>query len=685
MKKRCIIGLLGLLTIVRPGFGQELAPRIQESFQPLEVGEIRPEGWLRDWAETAARGITGSLDETGWPFTKGWGDARIPMKQGAPWWPYEQTGYYTDGLIRLAYVLGDSVLIRKAEAIIESVIARQEPSGYYFIDDDAYRDKWTRNDGDRAYQQQTYMAGMHWAIATFARGALAYYSATGDQRALDMLVKAYRRFPLFDRKREKYPISGWELQASRSLVNLEVMLETARYSGDEELLKRTLEIYALNESGMVDSWAHKQEFDRTAICHGVTYNELAKLYAAAYPWTGRSDYLAASVNAYDYLCRHFLLPNGVNSSNEYLLGRGAFEGAETCDIADFIWSNCWLARASGDARYGDRIERAFFNAFPAVVAPDFNEHLYECAVNRIPGLHLRYRDDGCYFKPMHWPVCCTGNLNRIIPNYLINMCMEDHTGRLMFLTYGPARIHTRDGRYDVRINTEYPFREQVILEIEAMPQDRTLLLRIPDWCREARCSINGTPCEMRIDDHGFLTLNHPWKRGDRINLTLPMRPEIETGVEEYALFKGKETYWGLENPAAPEYRIDGFRTGGRYTTLTYGPLLFALPLIGDNEEGFYLNEGSWQEFRYALSPDAASRVTIDTCRISRPFRWKKSQAPIRLTIPAARIHWDPDKGNPRLPESAPGMIEECELTLIPYGCARYRMAMFPALSENPIQ
>ena len=35
----------------------------QVHFVPLEIGEIRPTGWLLDWAKDAAAGITGHLDE----------------------------------------------------------------------------------------------------------------------------------------------------------------------------------------------------------------------------------------------------------------------------------------------------------------------------------------------------------------------------------------------------------------------------------------------------------------------------------------------------------------------------------------------------------------------------------------------------------------------------------------------
>lgn len=677
MKTRILAILPLCMLFIANTVRAERQPQVKESFKPLEVGEIRPEGWLKNWAEDAAKGITGKLDETGYPFSKGWADPNIPITQGSSWWAYEQAGYYSDGLIRLAYVLNDTTLIQKSQKIIEAVLARQDADGYYFIDDPKYKAKWTLNEGDRSEQWRSLVAGSHWAIATFARGVLAYYSATGDKRALDMLVKAYQKFPLFDRSKEKYPISGTELQFSRALVNLEVMLEVARYSGNEEVLSRALKVYELNESGMVQSWAKDKTFERSVICHGVTYNELGKLYAAAYPWTGRKDYLETSVNGYNYLYKHHLLPNGVNSSNEFLRGIGAFEGAETCDISDFMWSNIWLARSSGKATYGDRIERNFFNAFPAIVSPDFREHLYETAPNRIPGFNLRYRADGNYFKPLHWPLCCSGNLNRVIPNYIINMCMEDYQNRLMFLTYGPAHVLTKDGRYDFNIETEYPFRENITIHITTMPANKELLFRIPQWCKNARCTVNGKSVKTAINENGFISIRSGWKRGDKIELTFPMKAEIVEDDEQFVLFKGEEPYWG-SNPSRPQYEIDGYRTGAHYATVNYGALLFALPLI-DGERGFDLNEGSWKEFRFALSSKEISNVSVEMSPLKYPFRWEKRNAPLTIRIPAYLIDWETDKGNPRLPLGELQAKEKVELQLVPYGAARYRVSMFPAM------
>jgi hypothetical protein len=45
-------------------------------------------------------------------------------------------------------------------------------------------------------------------------------------------------------------------------------------------------------------------------------------------------------------------------------------------VSDFIYSNRWLLRITGQARFGDHLERAFFNAAPGAVNRSFSGHVY---------------------------------------------------------------------------------------------------------------------------------------------------------------------------------------------------------------------------------------------------------------------------------------------------------------------
>src|SRR4051812_24694791 len=85
------------------------APLQAGAFALLPLGAIKPHGWLRRQLETQARGLTGHLDEF-WPdvgANSGW--------LGGTGESWERGPYYLDGLLPLAYLLDDRVLIDKAQ------------------------------------------------------------------------------------------------------------------------------------------------------------------------------------------------------------------------------------------------------------------------------------------------------------------------------------------------------------------------------------------------------------------------------------------------------------------------------------------------------------------------------------------------------------------------------------------
>lgn len=641
-----------------------------KAYAPFDLGELKPEGWLKEWAQKAARGMTRTIGIEFTEFVRGWGD---PNQGG--WWHYEQTAYYTDGFTRLGFLLDDTLLINRSRRVMEAVVARQKPNGYIHSNNKDYVEKWGKLDADY---------GMYWSEGIFCRAALAYYSATKDERVLNMLKKVYANFPLFafDTK-QKDPFNGGNLDNMRKICGIENMFELSRITGDMSFANRALQVLKNYEAAYVNTWAKDKKFLRTAICHGVSYNEPAKLPAIGYIWNNNPEYLAASMNAYEFLQENSMLPIGANSSNEYLHGIGAFEAAESCDISDFMWSNIWLARATGMPCYGDRIERDAFNALPGAVNPSFTQCVYSQAPNRIPGFHLRIRDDGTYYKEMHWPTCCPANINRALPNYIMNMAMTNGNGDLLWLTYGPAHLKTNDGKLDIKCETEYPFRDKLTFTLNAIPQDKVVRLRIPEWCKNATIAINGKTVAYTTEE-GNAVLRNKWKAGDKIELTLPMKPELVMTNEKFPFYQGKKApSWGMIVGSNGGMELDGFMPQGRCAWVNYGPLLCAMSMQRGNRDYFDNNEELWTEFRYALTPKSLNNCKVEYKPLKHPFLWHYNDAPLTISAKADLVDWNPDKGDPVMPLTAPATLKHgLDIKLVPYGFLAYRMAMFPLTGEN---
>jgi len=141
----------------------------------MEINRIEPEGWLRRYLEVQRDGLTGHLEHAKFPFdTGGWNRTDVKNRGGDAWWPYEQTGYWFDGMVRCAYLLRDPALLAKALRPIRFVLARPDRDGYL---------------------GPAFMKGpkgwLRWAHAVFFRAVMAHHSATGDRAILRKLTRHY--------------------------------------------------------------------------------------------------------------------------------------------------------------------------------------------------------------------------------------------------------------------------------------------------------------------------------------------------------------------------------------------------------------------------------------------------------------------------------------------------------------
>jgi hypothetical protein len=111
-----------------------------------------------------------------------------------------------------------------------------------------------------------------------------------------------------------------------------------------------------------------------------------------------------------------------------------------------------------------------------------------------------------------------------------------------------------------------------------------------------------------------------------------------------------------------------------YESVLLGPLLFALP-IPEVDSNTPVKNARWQ---YAIDTDVRRRGNgIKVIRRPMPAHWDWSpDAPVALEAPARAFDWRPTDAQ-ALPDgpiegSAPEIIR-----LVPYGCTKFRISMFP--------
>lgn len=609
-------------------------------WQDANLRDIRPEGWLMKQLLVQKEGLTGHPEALSYPYNTCLWDGEIPRMgtHGKDWWRYEQTAYYTDGLLRLGYLIEDDALIGKGESGIHYTLQHPWENGRL---------------GSKRIDDTV------WPFVVFFRAIQAAYDTHPDPSVLEALSRHYHSIPMD------------LLVRKRSLLSIEGMLWTAARTGDRSLVARADSAFRLR-SELLEGVDIKRDdkvcpeflMDETPYnMHGVTMSEFLKLPILLYEATGNPWYKHLAITSLNRLFEEDGLPDGLFTSAEWLQGRGIRHSHETCNAIDMSWTLGCFLEILQDARYADRIEKIVFNAGLGSVTNDFKALQYYSSVNQFlaTGTSNHNKDFYCStwmaFRPTHQTECCAGNIHRLIPNYAARMWLRGGDEAVAAL-YGPSRFRFSDALTFVE-TTEYPYSETVRIRVEAARGKHAakLSLRIPAWCSAATLRVNGKVVKSTLQSGTFVTLDRQWKNGDNIELTLPMSVERETAFGGGVYFQRGPLVYSYAIPA--EIRKDTVRyanMNGKYPADDNAfPCLDIRPA------------GPWN---FAVAADAQA---------------VPAGQHLRLTV--FPIQWEFDKGpagedlTPDLPfrPSATGAPQQIEL--VPYGETTLRLTVFPVLQD----
>ena len=640
------------------------AAKIKPVFIPLLPGEITPKGWIKEWAEDALKGITGHLDEYSASIYEGWTGLDfievVGGQQGGTNYPLEMAGHWLEGALGLSILLNDTTLFNKVSKRLDLVVNGVLNGGESFI-------FWL----PKSVLFDKVGSKNNWGHHIMGRALVSYYQATHAKKILQALVKVYKQFPLQD-------IFHDSEIAAYGALNIEPMMETYLLSGEKAILDSVLAFSRRpGYRSVSERWSKGDFISR----HGGGYYELMRVPALLYNWTGNKTNLDATIKAIEWGDKRHLLPIGVYSGEEYLGGIGATRNVETCNITFATWAFLSMLRITGDESYGDRIERLFFNAASVPVARDFKTMCYYQSSNRysstLPsetpvnvGNPYKFTKTGTQIQ------CCVANINRNIPNYVSNMWMATMDNGLAATLYGPCKVKTMiadNVPVEIDCQTSYPFEETIHITVNPGKNiEFPLYLRIPAWCANPEIKINETGIDVIKESNGFIKISRIWKKSDKISLHLAMTVKIlkgkETPYPQIAYFDhykrkiAKDTT--INNPFACVY---------------YGPLLFSLPIPDENPD----KEITGAKFNYALdatSDDGAGQ--FDIVRHTMPQKWNWSlDAPIQLKVKVREFDWVPTENQP-LPKELVKGGKSTIINLIPYGCTKFRVTMFPVTETS---
>lgn len=596
-------------------------------------GEAKPQGWLKRQLRLQADGLAGQLDLI-------WPDVRDSRWFGGDRDGWERVPYWLDGFVPLAYLLEDPAMIARARACMDAILSRQQDDG--FLCPCALK--------ERGHYDM-------WSFILLAKVLTVYADLSGDERVLPALEKGMRQFA---RHIEKAPLFNWgaarwfeclipifwlyEKRPAPWLLNLAYRLRAQGFDY-EKLFHPYLDI------------APQKRWD--FLTHGVNLAMALKQNALFSRLSGEDPNALADVML-DKLMAHHSMAVGHFTCDECVAGDSPVQGAELCSIVEAMYAYEQLLSISGQPRWGDRLERLAFNALPAACSADMWTHQYDQQTNqircaRLPREHVIYTtnspESNMFGLEPHFG-CCTANMGQGWPKLCMSAAMHEKSGvALMLLLPLQLDAQVNGVPVSIRVDTEYPFRDQAVIHVSAaQPVTFALSLRIPGTASGAR--VNGMPAAPGT----FHRIERTWQ-GDAA-ITLDLTQEIRR----------------VERP-------------GDLWCVWRGPLLFSLPIEEKWIRHEYVRNGVERRFPYCdyeIQPASAwaygfaeGAPALRTAPVdAMPF--STAHPPVMLTMPMQPVAWREEYGvcAPQ-PDSRAPQGDVVYKTLIPYGSTQLRMTEMP--------
>lgn len=210
-----------------------------------------------------------------------------------------------------------------------------------------------------------------------------------------------------------------------------------------------------------------------------------------------------------------------NPANNFSSMISRVEGPETCNTYNMLKLTKQLYEAEGKASYLDYYERALYNHILSTQRPGTGGFVYFTP--------MRPRHYRVYSQVPQGMWCCVGSGLENHGKY--GEMIYAHRGNDLYVNlFIPSQLNWKEQGVMLTQQTKFPDQESTRLTLTTtQPRKFTLNLRYPSWVAAGALSlkINGKKTDVTAQPGSYIALERTWKKGDQIEITLPMQTTTE--------------------------------------------------------------------------------------------------------------------------------------------------------------
>lgn len=298
---------------------------------------------------------------------------------------------------------------------------------------------------------------------------------------------------------------------------------------------------------------------------------------------GDADYGKAAKFFWETVVNNRTLVIGGNSVNEHFNPTGNFTkmitdiaGPETCNSYNMLKLTRHLFEKGAEVKYMDFYERVLYNHILSSQHPLHGGFVYYTS--------MRPRHYRVYSQPQLDMWCCVGSGMENHGKY--GELIYSHKQKDLYVNlFIASRLNWAARGLVLSQQTTFPDKETTKLLVEAVkPGSFAIRIRYPKWVEAGKLQIkvNGATVAVDAQPGSYVALNRVWKKGDAIEVRLPMHLSSEAlpDSSHYIAFlhgpivlAAKTDTTDLDNLLADADQFGGYRARGKMYPLDEAPVL----------------------------------------------------------------------------------------------------------------